>query len=87
MTPEEITESSETYSEINIKNEEIVDENGKKKYKEMKPSYLVTMKSPTKEQIEESKRLGIPIVYVERERYQSKKIDDVEYEEYDYDIN
>ena len=53
----------------------------------MKPSYLVTMKSPTKEQIEESKRLGIPIVYVERERYQSKKIDDVEYEEYDYDIN
>lgn len=87
MTPEEITESSSSYSEINIKNEEVITEDGKKKYKEMKPSYLVTMEEPTKEQIEESKRLGIPIIHVERERYQNKKIDDVEYEEYDHDIN
>lgn len=86
MTKEEITESSESYSEINIKNKE----NGKKqgrKYKERMPSYVVSMDNPTKEQIEESKRLGIPLVVVERERYKNKKIDDIEYEEYDHDIN
>lgn len=86
MTKEEITESSESYSEINIKNKE----NGKKegrKYKEKMPSYVVSMDNPTKEQIEESKRLGIPLVVIERERYKNKKIDDIEYEEYDHDIN
>lgn len=51
------------------------------------PSYVVSMDNPTKEQIEESKRLGIPLVVVERERYKNKKIDDIEYEEYDHDIN
>ena len=53
----------------------------------MRPSYIVAMDKYTKEQIEESKRLGVPIVVIERERYKNKKINDIEYEEYDHDIN
>ncbi len=87
MTPEEIVTSSDSFSEINIKNDEYIDENGKKKYKEMKPNYLVTKAEPTKEEIDEAKRLGIPLVWVEREKYQDKRMDEVEYTEYDYDIN
>lgn len=86
MTKEEITESSSSYSEINIKNKKIEDSQ-KKIYEEKKPSYMVCMDELKKEQLEESKRLGIPIVVIERERYQNKKIDEVEYEEYDMDIN
>lgn len=86
MTKEEITESSSSYSEINIKNKKI--ENGQKEiYEEKKPSYMVCMDELKKEQLEESKRLGIPIVVIDREKYKNKKIDEVEYEEYDMDIN
>ena len=86
MTPQEITESSDSYSEINIKNKKS-DRKNSRKYDEMKPSYMVAMDNITKEQIEESKRLKIPIVVIERERYKTKKIDDIEYEEYDNNIN
>ena len=86
MTKEEITESSSSYSEINIKNKKI-EGIPKELYEEKKPSYMVCMDELKKEQLEESKRLGIPIVVIDRERYQNKKIDQVEYEEYDMDIN
>lgn len=86
MTKEEITESSTSYSEINIKNKKS-DRTNSRKYDEMRPSYIVAMDKYTKEQIEESKRLGVPIVVIERERYKNKKINDIEYEEYDHDIN
>ena len=86
MTPEEIAESSDSYSEINIKNKKS-DRQTSRKYDEMKPSYIVAMDNMTKEQIEESKRLNIPIVVIERERYKTKRIDDIEYEEYDNNIN
>ena len=86
MTKEEITESSSSYSEINIKNKKI-EGIPKELYEEKKPSYMVCMDELKKEQLEESKRLGIPIVVIDRERYQNKKIDQVVYEEYDMDIN
>lgn len=85
MTKKEVVESSGCYSEINIKNKLIDREKGL--YEEKRPSYIVSMNNPTKEQIEESKRLNIPIVVIERERYKTKRIDDIEYEEYDNNIN
>lgn len=90
MTPEEITDSDHFYSEINIKNKQNEKYDGvqnRKKYKEMRPSYMVAMDRITDEQVQESKRLGIPLVVVERERYKQKLMDNIEYERYDSDIN
>ena len=77
MTPEEIVKSDSSYSEINIKNKINENYDGKtdlNKYKEMKPSYIVAMQEITEEQIEESKRLNIPIVVIDRERYKDRQI-------------
>lgn len=86
MTKEEIVESSEIYSEINIKNKENDKKTGRK-YKEMMPSYVVSMDNPTKEQIEESKRLGVPLVVIEREIYKTKTRAPIEELKYDPEIN
>ena len=40
----------------------------------MKPSYIVAMQEIAEEQIEESKRLNIPIVVIDRERYKDRQI-------------
>ncbi len=90
MSPDEIAESSPSFSEINIKNELNEDYDGKEdncKYKEMRPTYLVSMKEITKEQIDESKRLGIPIVMIDKERYKTQDIKQIEEDQYDLNIN
>lgn len=92
MTPEELTAPDSGYSEINIKNKKNEKYDGitnMRKYKEMKPTYLVAMDKADPELVEESKRLNIPIVVIERERYKDKQIN-TRYEDevrYDFDIN
>ena len=87
MTKEELTQIG-GYSEINIKNE--LTEEGKyySKYKTIPPKYLVTMKKePSKEEIEEAKRLKIPLVMIDKERYHEKHMEQLENEKYDFNIN
>ena len=87
MLPKDIVESDSSYSEINVKNVNN-DEGKEKKYKEMRPSYLVCMdKEPSKELLDEAKRLGIPITMVDREKYKEAQFKKNEYKEYDSDIN
>lgn len=86
MRPKDIVESDSSYSEINIKN--IKNEKDGKSYKEMKPSYIVCMdKEPSKELLEEAKRLNIPITMIDRQRYKDAHYKKNEYKEYDSDIN
>lgn len=90
MTPEEIVESATSCSEINIKNQLNEEYDGKEdncKYKEMKPTYIVSMGEISKEQINESKRLGIPIIAIDKERYKTQNTKQIEEEEYDLNIN
>lgn len=42
---------------------------------------------PTKEQIEESKRLNIPVVDMCKEKYKENRTNQMEYELYDRQIN
>ena len=86
MSPEEIVESSSSYSEINIQNKKI-EKDGKTVYEEMKPSYLMCNGEPTKEQIEEGKRLNIPVVDMCKEKYKENRTNQMEYELYDRQIN
>ncbi len=90
MTPEEIADS-ENYSEINIKNKPNQNYDGindRNKYIEMKPSYLVSLnKEISQKYIEESKRLGIPVVTIDREKYKDNVTKNIEYQQYNLDIN
>ena len=93
MTPEEITDSDSGYSEINIKNkinEKYDGKSTKGKYKEMKPSYILALDKANPELVEESKRLNIPLVVVDRVKYKDRQVN-YKYKEdevkYDIDIN
>lgn len=89
MTPQEIADS-QGYSEINIKNKKNKEWDGKSpkdEYKEMTPKYLVAMGKITDRQIAESKRLGVPIVSIDRERYKENITQNIEAREYDREIN
>ena len=44
-------------------------------------------KEPSKELLDEAKRLGIPITMVDREKYKEAQFKKNEYKEYDSDIN
>jgi hypothetical protein len=66
MTKEEIT-NVQGYSEIQIANEKI-----DKTYYALKPDYLVVFNLISEKEIKEAKRLNIPIIKIESEKYQNK---------------
>ena len=64
-TPKEIVESNSSFSEINIANEKNRDYNETDenyKYKEMKPTGVLCIGKITKRQVDECKRLNIPLL-------------------------
>ena len=89
-TPKEIVESNSSFSEINIANEKNKDYNGTDenyKYKEMKPTGILSIGKITKRQIDECKRLNIPLLDTGKEIEKSQNIKQIEEEQYDIDIN
>ena len=89
-TPKEIVESNSSFSEINIANEKNRDYNETDenyKYKEMKPTGILSIGKITKRQIDECKRLNIPLLDTGKEIEKSQNIKQVEEEQYDIDIN
>ena len=89
-TPKEIVESNSSFSEINIANEKNKDYNGTDenyKYKEMKPTGVLCIGKITKRQVDECKRLNIPLLDTGKEIEKSQNIKQVEEEQYDIDIN
>ena len=89
-SPKEIVESNSSFSEINIANEENKQYNGvdeNYKYKEMKPTGILSMGDITKEQIEECKRLNVPLLDTGKVIEKKKNINQIEEEQYDMDIN
>ena len=57
------------------------------KYKEMRPTGILSMGEITKEQIEECKRLNIPLLDTGKVIEKNKNINQVEEEQYDKEIN
>lgn len=89
-TPKEIVESNSSFSEINIANEKNKDYNGTDenyKYKEMKPTGVLCIGKITKRQVDECKRLNIPLLDTGKEIEKSQNIKQVEEEQYDIYIN
>ena len=89
-TPKEIVESNSSFSEINIANEKNRDYNETDenyKYKEMKPTGVLCIGKITKRQVDECKRLNIPLLDTGKEIEKSQNIKQVEEEQYDIDIN
>ena len=89
-TPKEIVESNSSFSEINIANEKNKDYNGTDenyKYKEMKPTGILSIGKITKRQIDECKRLNIPLLDTGKEIEKVQNIRQIEEEQYDIDIN
>lgn len=89
-TPKEIVESNSSFSEINIANEKNKDYNETDenyKYKEMKPTGVLCIGKITKRQVDECKRLNIPLLDTGKEIEKSQNIKQVEEEQYDIDIN
>ena len=89
-TPKEIVESNSSFSEINIANEKNKDYDGTDenyKYKEMKPTGVLCIGKITKRQVDECKRLNIPLLDTGKEIEKSQNIKQVEEEQYDIDIN
>lgn len=89
-SPKEIVESNSSFSEINIANEENKQYNGvdeNYKYKEMKPTGILSMGDITKEQIEECKRLDVPLLDTGKVIEKKENINQIEEEQYDMDIN
>ena len=89
-SPKEIVESNSSFSEINIANEENKQYNGvdeNYKYKEMKTTGILSMGDITKEQIEECKRLNVPLLDTGKVIEKKKNINQIEEEQYDMDIN
>ena len=89
-SPKEIVESNSSFSEINIANEKNKDYDGideNYKYKEMRPTGILSMGEITKEQIEECKRLNIPLLDTGKVIEKNKNINQVEEEQYDKEIN
>ena len=89
-SPKEIVESNSSFSEINIANEENKQYNGvdeNYKYKEMKPTGILSMGDITKEQIEECKRLNVPLLDTGKVIEKKENINQIEEEQYDMDIN
>lgn len=65
MSPSEIVNSDNWYSEIQIVNRK--NPNGKNKFSALKPSYLVVFDEIEQEVIEEAKRLSIPVVVISQQ--------------------
>ena len=89
-TPKEIVESNSSFSEINIANEKNRDYNETDenyKYKEMKPTGILSIGKITKRQIDECKRLNIPLLDTGKEIEKVQNIRQIEEEQYDIDIN
>ena len=89
-TPKEIVESNSSFSEINIANEKNKDYNGTDenyKYKEMKPTGILSIGKITKRQIDECKRLNIPLLDTGKEIEKLQNIRQIQEEQYDIDIN
>lgn len=89
-TPKEIVESNSSFSEINIANEKNKDYNGTDenyKYKEMKPTGVLCIGKITKRQVDECKRLNIPLLDTGKEIEKVQNIRQIEEEQYDIDIN
>lgn len=80
MTSREIVNSSNWYSEINIANTS----NGTGKYKAMKPDFTVSYDKIRDIDIEEAKRLNIPIVVIRKTKLKDK---DKIYIDFDSDID
>lgn len=80
MTSREIVNSSNWYSEINIANSS----NGTGKYKAMKPDFIVSYDKIRDIDIEEAKRLNIPIVVIRKTKLKDK---DKIYIDFDSDID
>lgn len=70
MTLRQIINSNNGYSEIQIINKKIEEDNYK--YKVLKPNYLVVFENITDRVIRESKRLNIPIVIINRQKLQKE---------------
>lgn len=89
-TPKEIVESNSSFSEINIANEKNRDYNETDenyKYKEMKPTGVLCIGKITKRQVDECKRLNIPLLDTGKEIEKVQNIRQIEEEQYDIDIN
>ena len=89
-TPKEIVESNSSFSEINIANEKNKDYNGTDenyKYKEMKPTGVLCIGKITKRQVDECKRLNIPLLDTGKEIEKVQNIRQIQEEQYDIDIN
>ena len=89
-TPKEIVESNSSFSEINIANEKNKDYNGTDenyKYKEMKPTGVLCIGKITKRQVDECKRLNIPLLDTGKEIEKVQNIKQIQEEQYDIDIN
>ena len=89
-TPKEIVESNSSFSEINIANEKNRDYNETDenyKYKEMKPTGVLCIGKITKRQVDECKRLNIPLLDTGKEIEKVQNIRQIQEEQYDIDIN
>lgn len=90
MTPEELVEEGNMTEVLirNKKNEDYVKGGEGAKYTCPRPSFLTCFGEPTKEVIEESKRMGIPICTLERSLEKNNRFAQYEKaEKYDLDIN
>ncbi len=70
MTPKDIVTSNGFFSEIQYKNIE----NGEHRYKALKPSNVIAIDKITEKEIEESKRLSIPIRLISKKHMTNSRI-------------
>lgn len=79
MTAEELVKGNDSYSEVQILNEN----NSEYKYKwtAKKPDFIVVFNTAGERHIKESKRLGIPIVIIKKKKLEKGNIIDVGFDE------
>lgn len=70
MTTDELVKSSNTYSEIQLINKSI--DNKKHKYNVEKPNFIVVFDNVRNADIEEAKRLNIPIVIIKKQKLENE---------------